>query len=180
MLKSFLTFIITAVFLIQALAANSLLVEGQVAPAFSLQDQNAKWLSLKDYRGKWLVLYFYPKDDTPGCTTEACQFRDDIFKIRALNATVLGVSMDDSRSHEAFAKKYSLPFSLLADVKGDVSVSYGSLRVVGHSRFSKRQTFIIDPQGVVRKIYRHVNPDKHSQQVIADLRALKAGLSGNG
>jgi len=175
MLKLILNFFLATSLLVQASVASSLLKEGQAAPGFSLQDQNEKWLSLKSYRGQWVVLYFYPKDDTPGCTTEACQFRDDIFKIRALNATVLGVSMDDTRSHEAFSKKYSLPFSLLADVKGDVSVSYGSLKQTGNRRFSKRQTFIIDPKGVVRKIYRHVNPEKHSQQVIADLRALIAG-----
>jgi len=178
-LNLFFSFLVAITLLTAGSLVSARPLEGQLAPAFSLQDQNASLLSLQDFRGQWLVLYFYPKDDTPGCTTEACQFRDDIFKIRALNAAVLGVSMDNTKSHEAFAKKYSLPFSLLADTQGEVSAAYGSVKNAGSTRYSKRQTFIIDPEGVVRKIYRHVDPETHSQQVIADLRALKSALTGN-
>ena len=144
---------------------------GDKAPEFSLKDQNYKMHSLQQYKDKWLVLYFYPKDDTPGCTTEACNFRDDILKIRALNASVLGVSVDDSKSHSEFAKKYELPFSLLADTGGSLSAKYGALRD-GKIKISKRYTFIIDPAGVIQKIYRNVNPKQHSEQVIADLKQL--------
>ena len=88
---------------------------GAAAPAFKLQDQDGKWHTLADFRGKWVVLYFYPKDDTPGCTTQACSFRDNIFAFDKMNATVLGISVDDSASHKEFAKKHGLPFTLLAD-----------------------------------------------------------------
>lgn len=145
---------------------------GETAPDFTLKDQNFKSHTLGDYRGKWIVLYFYPKDDTPGCTTEACQFRDDILKIKALNALVLGVSVDDSKSHDEFAKKYSLPFSLLADTGGKVSADYDALSGSGSVIYSKRYTFIIGPQGKIRKAYRSVNPKLHSLQVITDLQEL--------
>jgi len=144
---------------------------GDIAPGFSLKDQNFKSHNLQQYKGQWLVLYFYPKDDTPGCTTQACHFRDDILKIKALNASVLGVSVDDSKSHSEFAKKYSLPFSLLADNGGRVSGDYGALRG-GDIKLSKRYTFIIDPQSIIKKVYRNVDPKKHSEQVIADLKIL--------
>ena len=144
---------------------------GDVAPDFNLLDQNYKSHNLQQYKGKWLVLYFYPKDDTPGCTTQACSFRDDILKIRALKASVIGVSVDDSKSHSEFAKKYNLPFSLLADTGGRVSAIYGALSK-GKTKFSKRYTFIIDPEGVIKQIYRNVNPKQHSEKVIADLKRL--------
>ena len=147
---------------------------GSAAPGFELKDQNYKTHKLQDYTGQWLVLYFYPKDDTPGCTTEACQFRDDIFKIKALNAGVIGVSLDDSKSHKEFAEKYSLPFPLLADTEAKVTSDYGALLNLGVIKFAKRQTFIIDPEGMIRKIYRKVDPDKHSLEVINDLKDLIA------
>ncbi|WP_369802378.1 peroxiredoxin [Sulfuriferula sp. AH1] len=99
---------------------------GQLAPDFALPDQSGKLQKLADFRGKWLVLYFYPKDETPHCTTEACQFRDDIFKIRALGAEVIGVSVDNTESHAEFARKHGLPFPLLADRNGLVAARYGS------------------------------------------------------
>ncbi|HEX5538334.1 MAG TPA: peroxiredoxin, partial [Methylophilaceae bacterium] len=111
---------------------------GQAAPAFSLPDQTGQQHSLSDYRGSWVVLYFYPKDDTPGCTKEACSFRDDLFKLEKLGAKVVGVSVDDSDSHAAFARKYHLPFPLLADKQGKIADSYGALRNFGIVKFAKR------------------------------------------
>ena len=145
---------------------------GSVAPDFSLKDQDSKTQRLADYKGQWVVLYFYPKNDTPGCTTEACSFRDDIYQIKALSTQIIGVSLDDSESHAAFAKKYNLPFPLLADSEAKVAKAYGSLLNLGVIKFALRHTFIIDPQGTIQKIYRDVDPDLHSQQVIADLKTL--------
>lgn len=169
-MKVLVNVLFTCVLLVSAQAYA--LEVGETAPQFTLKDQNSNSHTLEDYRGKWVVLYFYPKDDTPGCTTEACQFRDDILKIKALNAIVLGVSVDDSKSHDEFAKKYSLPFSLLADTGGKVSADYGALSGSGNVIYSKRYTFIIGPQGKIRKTYRSVNPKQHSLQVISDLEEL--------
>ncbi|TNF37319.1 MAG: peroxiredoxin [Gammaproteobacteria bacterium] len=145
---------------------------GQPAPDFSLLDQNFKTHTLADYQDQWLVLYFYPKNDTPGCTTEACNFRDDIIHIRALKAQVIGISLDDAKSHEAFARKYSLPFPLLADTEGTTAEAYGALWKLGPVKFAKRHSFIIGPDGLIRKIYRDVDPKLHSQQIISDLKTL--------
>src|SRR3990172_5285488 len=123
---------------------------GAPAPAFSLADQAGKTRTLAEFRGKWVVLYFYPKDDTPGCTEEACNFRDDIFALSRMDAQVIGVSLDDSASHAQFAKKYSLPFPLLADPSGAVTDSYGALPQGG--RYAKRYTFLFDPAGKVAKV----------------------------
>jgi len=120
-----------------------------------------------------VVLYFYPKDDTPGCTTEACNFRDDIFELRALGAEVLGVSLDSAESHAKFARKHGLPFPLLSDSEGVVAEKYGCLGNKLGFRYAQRHTFIIDPQGRVAKAYRDVDPKVHSRQVIADLAALQ-------
>jgi len=117
---------------------------------------------------KWVVLYFYPKDDTPGCTTEACQFRDDIFKIHALNAEVLGVSLDSAESHTKFAKKYGLPFPLLSDAETVTAEKYGCLSSLGPFKFAKRHTFIINPEGKLVKIY------QHSEEIIAELTRLQS------
>src|SRR5512139_3067275 len=112
---------------------------GQAAPAFKLQDQAGKWHTLADYKGKWVALYFYPKDDTPGCTTQACGFRDNIFAFNKEGAVILGVSLDDVASHKEFAEKHSLPFSLLADTDKAVSKKYGVLGYAGMA--AKRETF---------------------------------------
>jgi peroxiredoxin Q/BCP len=168
---------IKSLFLTTAVNAAEL-AEGTAAPDFQLVDQAGKPHALKDYRDHWLVLYFYPKDDTPGCTTEACSFRDDYLEIKALKAMVVGISLDDSASHEAFAEKYSLPFPLLADPGGDTAKAYGSLWKLGPIRFARRHSFIIDPQGVIRKIYRDVDPDSHSRQIIDDLKRLQASAAG--
>lgn len=146
---------------------------GQAAPAFALMDQSGKTQQLSAYQGRWVVLYFYPKNDTPGCTKEACNFRDDIAKLRSLGAQVLGVSIDNTESHAKFAEKHALPFPLLADTNGSVAKSYGSFRSLGPLQFARRHTFIIDPSGRIAKIYRSVDPDTHSGEVIADLKSLQ-------
>ena len=151
-----------------ATAASSPAV-GSEAPEFDLLDQNGKRQRLSDYRGKWLVLYFYPKDDTPGCTTEACNFRDDYFRIKALGAVVMGVSLDDVKSHKDFSEKYHLPFSLLADTKKQVAKAYNVLRGFGAFNYSSRETFIIDPQGKIAKHYARVNTRQHATEIIKDL-----------
>jgi peroxiredoxin Q/BCP len=148
---------------------------GTPAPAFHLQDQAGAWHTLSEYRGRWLVLYFYPKDDTPGCTTQACGFRDNIFAFNKLGAVILGISVDDVASHKQFAEEHSLPFTLLADSTKETAKSYGVLRsALGFMEIAARETFIIDPQGRVAKHYPAVDPKGHSQAVMADLKALQA------
>jgi peroxiredoxin Q/BCP len=146
---------------------------GDPAPSFSLPDQGGKTRSLADFRNKWLVLYFYPKDDTPGCTEQACTFRDDWHKLAAMGAEVVGVSVDDVTSHIAFAKKFSLPFPLLADTSGEVAARYGSIYGIGPVKFAQRNTFLIDPQGRVAKVYLSADTSRNSQQVIDDLQKLR-------
>jgi len=146
--------------------------EGDPAPGFELRDQNGQLHSLEDYRDKWVAVYFYPKDDTPGCTIEACEFRDNIFEFKELGCQILGVSLDDEVSHKAFADKFSLPFPLLADTDGTTSEAYGVKTKMFGMTVAKRQTFLIDPSGNVAKHYAKVDPDTHSQQVLADLRDL--------
>jgi len=149
--------------------------DGDAAPEFRLQDQNNKWHALQDYRGQWVVLFFYPKADTPGCTTEACEFRDNIFAFEDLGAAVVGVSLDNVASQEAFAEKYSLPFPLLSDAGQDVAQSYGVLTTFRGMQVAARQTFLIDPNGKVAVHYAKVNPESHSKQVLADLSGLLEG-----
>jgi thioredoxin-dependent peroxiredoxin len=147
---------------------------GMMAPAFRLQDQAGAWHNSSDYRGKWLVLYFYPKDDTPGCTTQACEFRDNLFAFNKLDAVVVGVSVDDVASHKQFAEEHSLPFTLLADSTKETAQAYGVLRsVLGLMEIASRETFIIDPEGRVAKHYAAVDPKGHSQTVLKDLRLLQ-------
>lgn len=146
---------------------------GSAAPDFTLPDAQGKPHRLADWRGKWLVLYFYPKNDTPGCTTEAIGFRDRQQKLAELKAQVVGVSLDDGASHQAFAEKYRLPFTLLADRDGKVSRSYGALSNFGIVRFAKRYTFLIDPDGRVAKAYLAVDAERHADEIIADLKLLR-------
>ncbi len=146
---------------------------GEPAPGFELTDQNGEVRSLEDYRDGWVALYFYPKDDTPGCTTEACEFRDDIFKYRRMGCQVLGVSLDDAESHKEFAEKYGLPFPLLADTEGATAEAYGvKTRMFGMLSMAKRQTFLIDPDGNIARHYEKVDPDTHSAELLADLAEL--------
>jgi len=147
---------------------------GAKAPEFRLQDQNGEWHSLEKYEGKWIALYFYPKDDTPGCTTEACSFRDNIFAFDDLNAVVLGVSLDDVESHAAFAEKYSLPFSILADTEKQAAGAYGVIMKIGPMTLAKRESFLIGPDGNVVKHYAKVNPSTHTDEVLTDLRDLQS------
>ena len=145
---------------------------GSAAPDFNLPDAQANTHSLADYAGSWLVLYFYPKDDTPGCTKEACSFRDDLFRLEKLGAKVVGVSVDDTESHAQFARKYSLPFPLLSDKDGKVADQYGALMNLGVIKKAKRYTFLIDPQGKIAKVYLSVDTSRHSQEIIDDLKQL--------
>jgi peroxiredoxin Q/BCP len=147
---------------------------GESAPAFRLQDQNGHWRTPADFHGHWLVLYFYPKDFTPGCTTEVCTFRDDIAKLRKAGAEVVGVSLDDVKSHAEFAAKYRVPFPLLADSERSVATRYGVLASRMGMHYAKRTTFLIDPQGKIAKVYVDVDPEKNSAQVLSDLATLKA------
>jgi len=169
---------ITALFaLCLAASGSEHLAVGQPAPDFELSDQNGQLHSLEDYRDQWVVLYFYPKDQTPGCTTEACEFRDNIFAFRDINAQILGVSLDDAESHQKFVEKYDLPFPLLADVEGKASEAYSVKTKMFGMTVAKRQTFLIDPDGKLAKHYEKVEPSEHSQQVLADLKELGAGTS---
>lgn len=154
-------------------SANAALEVGQNAPDFRLVDQNNKTHTLDDYSEQWLIVYFYPKNDTPGCTKEACNFRDDFYQIRELGAKVLGVSVDDQASHEKFAEKYNLPFPLLADVEKEMTKAYGALWKMGPISLAKRYTFIVNPKGKVAKIYTKVDPKTHSDEVIADIKQLQ-------
>lgn len=145
------------------------------APDFSLTSADGVTHTLADYRGKWLVLYFYPKDDTPGCTTEACSLRDARDDIADLGAAVVGISKDDEKSHQKFATKYNLNFTLLSDPEGTTIEAYGAW---GPKMFGKegilRRTFIIDPKGQVVKVYGRVTPLGHGDQVVAELKRLQS------
>ena len=138
-----------------------------------MTDQNGQTHRLGDYAGRWLVLYFYPRDDTPGCTQEACRFRDDIGVLGDLNAAVVGVSVDDARSHADFARKYQLPFPLLSDPDGQTAAAYDSLLNLGLVRFARRHTFIIAPDGRIAARFDKVDPASHAQEVARTLRALQ-------
>ena len=162
-------------FRVNVMAAPILKV-GDDAPTFTLPDSLGNQVSLNDYKGKWAVLYFYPKDDTPGCTKEACQFRDDFKTLEALGAKVIGVSIDDSFSHKKFAEKYNLPFPLLSDASGEVADRYGALNNFLVIKLAKRYTFLINPQGKIAKIYLSVDTSKHSQEIIEDLKKLKESI----
>lgn len=146
---------------------------GAAAPDFRLQDQKGDWHTLAAERGKWVVLYFYPKDFTPGCTTEVCTFRDDIVALRKAGADVFGVSLDDVKSHAEFAEKYKVPFRLLSDADSSVAKAYGVLASKLGMQYARRETFLIDPDGKVAKRYRDVDPKENSKQVLADLAALR-------
>ena len=146
---------------------------GEQAPEFALPDQDGRTRNLAEFRGKWLALYFYPRDDTPGCTRQACAFRDDRHKLATLGAEVVGVSVDDVESHLDFAKEYGLPFPLLADAGGAVAARYGSIRDLGLVKFARRNTFLIDPQGRIAKVYLSADASGNSQEVIGDLERLQ-------
>ena len=150
-----------------------------LAPDFTLPDQDGVEHSLSKYRGQWVLLYFYPKDDTPGCTKEACSIRDAFPRFENLNIKVLGVSVDPAVSHKKFAEKYSLPFTLLSDVHKKVVANYGvwakkSFSFMGREHEGViRSSFLIDPTGTIEKIYTDVKPEKHAEEVLRDLKRLE-------
>lgn len=151
---------------------------GDAAPAFHLADQQGVEHSLSEAMGKWVLIYFYPKDNTPGCTKEACALRDNVPAFNKLDAVVYGVSVDSVKSHGKFAEKYQLPFILLADTEKTMVKEYG---VWGKKTFmgreymgTNRMSFLINPQGKIAKIYEKVKPEVHAEEVLADLRALQS------
>jgi peroxiredoxin Q/BCP len=146
---------------------------GTPAPDFTLNSQDGKPLSLHDLRGKWVVLYFYPKDFTSGCTKEAHNFQRDVRQYEQKNAIIVGVSVQDEVTHQKFCAKEGLSFKLLADTQYAVSSSYDSLVNLGVAKLSARHTFLIDPDGIVRKTCLNVNAEKHSAEVLADLSQLQ-------
>ena len=166
--------VFAALFVARAARASELPELGKTAPEFKLPDQHGRQHGLQDYRGKYLVLYFYPKYDTPGCTEEACAFRDDLHQLTELGAQVIGISVDDSNSHAKFAAKHHLSFPLLADNNGAVADSYGALLNLGIVKFARRFTFLIDPQGTICREYLNVETSRHSKEIIADLKKLIA------
>lgn len=147
---------------------------GQPAPDFSLPSNEGSPVSLKDYKGKWVVLYFYPKDFTSGCTLEAQNFQRDLTKYQNEGAVILGVSVDSAQSHKDFCAKEGLNFKLLADPDAKVVSEYGSVMDYKGAKMAARNTFIIDPQGKIVKVYTGVKPAEHSEQVLKDLAELKA------
>lgn len=146
---------------------------GSVAPEFTLTSQEGKPVSMKDYHGKWVVLYFYPKDFTGGCTIEAHNFQRDQAQYQQKGVVVLGVSVDSADSHKQFCAKEGLSFKLLADTDHKVSEEYGSLTNMGLVKFASRHTFIVNPDGKIAKVYEDVNPNKHSEEVLAALTGLQ-------
>ncbi|MFZ0291151.1 MAG: peroxiredoxin [Candidatus Sulfotelmatobacter sp.] len=147
---------------------------GSQAPAFSLPSQEGAQVSLDQFRGKWVVLYFYPKDFTSGCTIEAHNFQRDIDKYTEKNAAIVGVSVDDVDSHKSFCTKEGLNFKLLADSSHAVVQKYGSIMEYNGMTLAARNTFLIDPNGVIRKVYLKVSPQGHSGEVLADLQQLQS------
>jgi peroxiredoxin Q/BCP len=152
---------------------NDLPTVGQPAPLFTLPSSDGQTISLAQFQGQWVVLYFYPRDNSPGCTKEACGFRDTYAQFQQAQTVILGISTDSVASHAKFIRKYNLPFLLLADTEGQVARAYGSY---GPKKFMGktyegvfRHTFILDPQGQIVQIYRQVKPETHAQQVLADL-----------
>lgn len=168
----------------KATSMNIAVAEGAAAPDFTAKDQHGRTVSLGQFRGQVVVLYFYPKDDTPGCTKEACGFRDEYDKLQRAGAAVLGVSTDSVASHEKFARKYNLPFSLVADEAREIVKAYG---VWGKKKFMGREyegthrvTLLIGPDGVVRRVWTEVKPAEHAAEVLAAVEALKKQTAGGG
>jgi peroxiredoxin Q/BCP len=170
---TFLTLIVASIF---ALAADQPQppATGTQAPAFTLPSQEGSQVSLDQFKGKWVVLYFYPKDFTQGCTIEAHNFQRDIDKYTQVNAAIVGVSVDDVDSHKSFCTKEGLNFKLLADPSHKVVQEYGSIMEYNGMTLAARNTFLIDPTGVIRKVYVKVSPQGHSQEVLADLQQLQS------
>jgi peroxiredoxin Q/BCP len=160
-------------FMTQTMFAAEPPAAGTPAPEFTSTSQEGTPISLKDFKGKWVVLYFYPKDMTQGCTIEAHNFQRDLAKYQEKNAVIVGVSVDSVDSHKEFCSKESLTFKLVADPNKDVTNKYGSLADYKGMAIAARNTFIIDPKGVIRKVYVKVNPTPHSQEVLDALTELQ-------
>lgn len=156
-------------------AADEVPAAGAMAPDFTLSSQEGKTVSLHDFRGQWVVLYFYPKDFTQGCTIEAHNFQRDAAQYDAKKTTIVGVSVDTVDSHQQFCTKESLTFKLLADPDKKVVTRYGSTQTFGQNVLAARNTFLIDPKGVIRKVYVKVNPEPHSAAVLTALTELQKG-----
>jgi peroxiredoxin Q/BCP len=154
-----------------------MLKENSYAPDFSLKDQDGKIHSLSDYKGNWVVLYFYPRDMTPGCTTEACSFRDKFPEFQKIKAKILGVSKDDLKQHKKFTDKYQLPFSLLSDQQGDVCKAYEvwqKKNMYGKELMGIiRSTYLINPRGMITKVYSKVKVEEHADQLLEELKKQK-------
>lgn len=156
---------------------NAVPQAGQKAPEFQLPSQDGSQIGLTDFRGKWIVLYFYPKDNTPGCTIEAHNFQRDLAKYDQANAVILGVSVDSSDSHKDFCAKQGLTFKLLADTDKKVVAEYGSLRNMMGMKIAARNTFLINPEGEIVKVWTGVDPNKHSQEVLTELSQVQSKKS---
>lgn len=153
---------------------------GQKAPNFKLLDQDEVLRKLSDYSDSFVLIYFYPKDDTPGCTKEACMIRDDFHNFKKINAKILGISADSPKSHKKFAEKYNLPFTLLSDDKKEVLEKYGALSeksMFGKTFLGiKRMSYLVLPGGKIAKVYENVKPETHAKEVLDDLKKLKKEL----
>ncbi len=171
-MKQTLSLAIPALALLLSVRAADVPAEGSKAPDFTLQSQEGKTVSLKDFRGQWVVLYFYPKDMTQGCTIEAHNFQRDLAQYTAKKTAIVGVSADNMDSHQQFCTKESLTFKLLADPDKKAIAAYGSTSAQ-NPNFAARNTFIIDPDGVIRKVYVGVKPNPHSEEVLAALTELQ-------
>jgi peroxiredoxin Q/BCP len=168
-------FLVGAGFLTRRTDAADMPSEGQPAPDFTLPSQDGSPVSLKDFHGKWVVLYFYPKDNTPGCTIEAHNFQRDIEQYEHDNAVILGVSVDSAESHKSFCTKQNLTFKLLADTEKKVASQYGSLKSLVGFKIADRNTFLIRPDGKIAKVWTGVSPASHSHDVLQVLSGLGAG-----
>jgi peroxiredoxin Q/BCP len=146
-----------------------MLEEGIKAPAFELENEDTQKISLADFAGKFAVVYFYPKDDTPGCTKEACAIRDSYGEFKKQGIVVLGISQDSPQSHQQFKQKYNLPFALLSDPEEQVIKTYGAYSMP----FNKRITYIINPEGLIAKAYANVDPSGHAAEILADIKFLQ-------
>src|ERR1700693_6362552 len=172
-LRIVLSAILAVALLVLVASAAEAPTAGTKAPDFTLKSQEGKTVSLHDFKGKWVVLYFYPKDMTVGCTIEAHNFQADQDKYTKMNAAILGVSVDSVDSHVEFCTKENLTFKLLADPEKKVVTQYGSTQKFGENVVAARNTFLIDPKGIIRKVYVKVNPAPHSMEVLSALDELK-------
>jgi thioredoxin-dependent peroxiredoxin len=165
--------VVAALLMVMAVPAAEAPVAGTKAPDFTLKSQEGKTMSLHDFKGKWVVLYFYPKDFTQGCTIEAHNFQADQDKYTKMNAAIVGVSVDTVDSHQQFCTKENLSFKLLSDEKHEVVNTYGSTQKFGANEVAARNTFLVDPQGTIRKVYLKVDPNPHSKEVLEALADLQ-------